>query len=65
MMCFDQRFKYGNQCIDDVIEFENPNEADFRSSSKDLIIRDFSLFTGLVQFLVCAQFHDVVILRNE
>ena len=55
----------GDEGVDDVVEFENPDEADLGASPEDLVEGDFPLLAGLVQLLVAAQLHYVVVFRNQ
>jgi len=64
-MCLDQRVHDLYKHIDNVVQFEYPNESYFGSSSEYVIVWDLSLFTGVVQLLICCQFHQIVILRDE
>jgi hypothetical protein len=47
----------GDEEIDEVVEFEDPDKTDFASSSEDVIVGNFALPTGIIQLLVGGQFH--------
>lgn len=48
LVCFDKRLDDGYEHIDDIVDFEDPNEADFGTSSKYLVKGDLSLFASVV-----------------
>jgi hypothetical protein len=55
----------GDESIDDVIEFEDPDEAYLAAPAEDVVVGDVALLAGMIQFLVGRQFHEVVVQRNE
>ena len=64
-MCLDQRSDDGNKDIDDVVQFEYPNESYFCAPSEYVVERNLSLPAGMVQFFISSQFHQKIILGDE
>jgi hypothetical protein len=64
-MRFNQRIEDLHESVDDVIQFENPNEAYFGASPEDIVVGNFSFFASVVQFFVGGQLHEIVVLRNQ
>ena len=42
----------GEDDVDDIVEFEYPDESDFGASSEDIIKGDVSLLAGVIQLLI-------------
>jgi hypothetical protein len=61
----DEGVEDGDEGVDDVVEFEDPDEAYFGAAAEDLVEGDFAVPAGLVELLVGAQLHDVVILGDQ
>lgn len=55
----------GDESVDDVVQFEDPDEPDLAAPAEDVIIGDLALPTGMVQLLIGRQLHKVVVKRNE
>lgn len=57
----DTRLKNGDEKVDEIVYFEDPDETDFGPTAKDLVLGDFADEAVLVEILVEGQFHEVVV----
>lgn len=55
----------GNEDVDKVVDFKNPNESDFHSPTEDFIVWNFLILTSVEKFLVDGQFHQIVVEGNK
>ena len=64
-MGFNERTNDRNEDVDNVVEFEDPNESYFGASSENIVEGNLSLLAGVVKFLVSCYFHEEVVEGNE
>jgi hypothetical protein len=62
---FDETLQDGVENVDDVVQLEDPNEADLSASPEDIVIGNFSRPAGVVQFFIGGKLHQVVIERDQ
>lgn len=55
----------GYEQIDYVVELEYPDESDLAPPAKDVVIRDFSLPTGIIELFIGGKFHEVIVEWDE